>query len=194
MPRGVDRQRVGAEFDQERDHLRAVLGDGEVQRALVVLVAAHPPAQLAGVGLHDPADLVREIDRDRREQVMARAAADQELRDLLVRMPARGPADHLEGVIVAAADHVAARVGEPSHHLEVPGCRRPVHRVRVVPGLAGVDVQAALQQQIYGLQVPAVRGGVEKRPPVRRVAHGELLVRERVKRADVAGLRRLEQS
>ena len=47
---------------------------------------------------------------------MPRAAADEEVGDRAMRgvvaaVPARRPADHLELVIVAAADDVAARVG-----------------------------------------------------------------------------------
>ena len=143
-------QRIGAELQQQRDHLRPVLLHREVQRQSVVLVAAHAAVERRGIGGHDPAHLVGQVHRDGREDVMPRAAADEQIHDGAMRVvvapvPARRPADDLELVVVAAADDVAAGVGEPAHDVDVARGRGPVHRVGVVALLARVHVEPALQ-------------------------------------------------
>ena len=70
---------------------------------------------------------------------MARAAADQKIHHramgiVIGALPARRPADHLELVVVAVTDDVAASVGQTTDDIEMAGRRGPVHRVGVVPG------------------------------------------------------------
>ena len=57
--------------------------------------------------------------------MVPRAAADEEVGDrtmsgVVASVPAGCPADHLQLVLVAAPDDVAAGVGEPADDLEVP--------------------------------------------------------------------------
>ena len=85
------------------------------------------------------------------------------MRVVVAAVPARGPPDDLELVIVAVPDDVTARVGEPPHHVELPGCRGPVHGTGVVSLLAGVHVQAAPQEEIHRRQVTLARGVVQQR-------------------------------
>ena len=79
----------------------------------------------AGIRGDDSADLVGQVHRDRGEDVVPRAATDEEVRDGTVRgvvaaVPAGRPADDLELMVVAVSDDVAAGVGEPPHDVEVP--------------------------------------------------------------------------
>ncbi len=102
-----------------------------------------------GIGRDDAADLAGEIHCDRGEDVVAGAAADQELRDVAVRLivtavPAGRPPDHLQLVIVAVPDDVAAGVGQTADDVGVAAGRGPVHRVGVVALLAQVGVETAL--------------------------------------------------
>ena len=90
----------------------------------MVLVAALGAVERRRIGRDDAADLVGQVQRDRGEDVMPGAAADQEVRDGAVRLvvaavPARRPADHLQLVIVAVPDDVAARVGQTPHDVQV---------------------------------------------------------------------------
>ena len=82
-----------------------------------------PAVERRRVGGDDPADLVGEVHRDRGEDVVPRAAADEDVHDRAMRVvvasvPAGRPADDLELVVVAVPDDVAARVGEPPHDVE----------------------------------------------------------------------------
>ena len=104
--------------------------------------------------------------------MVPRAATHEKIRNGTMRgvvasVPARCPADDLELVVVTVPDDITACVGQPPHHVQVTGCRGPVHRVGVVSLLAGVHVQAASQQEIHGRQVPMARGVVQQRPLVR---------------------------
>ena len=133
--------------------------------------------------------------------MVPRAAADEKIRDgtmhgVVAAIPAGGPADDLQLVIVTVPDDVTARVGEPPHDVEVTGCRGPVHRVGVVSLLAGVHVEAALQQQVHHRQMSGVRRRVQQRPLVRLRASVQLvrvLVEQRVSVVDVAFPCRVEQ-
>ena len=92
-------------------------------------------------------------------------------------------------MIVALTDDVGARVGEPPHHVHMTLGGGPVDRARVVPGLARVDVEPALEQQLDGRE-PPVRGGyVQQCPVVRRLACGQV---GRAQRLEIPGLRRIE--
>jgi hypothetical protein len=106
------------------------------------------------------------------ENVVPRAATHEKIRNGLMRgvvtsVPARCPTDYLELVIVTVPDNITACVSQPPHHIQLTGCRGPVHRVGVVSLLAGVHVQAASQQEIHSRQVPSARGVVQQRPFVR---------------------------
>lgn len=164
----------------------------------MVLVAAHPAAQRRPVGRHDPANLVREVHRERGEDVVTGAAADQELGDhVLARVPAGRPADHLQGVVVAAPDDVPTRIGQPSHDFQVAARRGPVHGVGVVALLPEVGVQAALEQQVDARQVPLGRRHVQQRVLVGLGADLQLLrvpVEQRGQYDHLAVPRRVEQS
>jgi hypothetical protein len=99
-------------------------------------------------------------------------------------------------VLVAAADDVAARVGEQSDDLEAARRRSPVHRVGVVTLLAGVHVQAALQQQLDGRRLGVLRRDVEQRVLVRLRPGVELvrvLLEQRAQHRDVAVSRGREE-
>src|SRR5207247_2977302 len=131
---------VGAELQQQLYHLWTIHAHGKVQRQLMVFVVAHLASQHGRVGRHDPPHFVAKIQRDRGEDVMARAATDEETRDGAVRVvvglvPARRPTNHLELVVVTVTDHVAAGVGQTPYDVQVSGRGGPVHRVRVVPFL-----------------------------------------------------------
>jgi hypothetical protein len=99
-------------------------------------------------------------------------------------------------VIVTAADHVPAGVGQPPHDVQVAFRRRPVHGVRVVAGLARVHIQPTLEEQIDDGQVPAARREVQERPPVRLRARVQLvrsLVEQPRRRPRVTTARGFEQ-
>ena len=69
-------QRIGAQFDQELNHLWPVVSDCEVQRRLVILVTAQARAQRRRIGGNDAPHFVGEIHGDGGEDVMARAATE----------------------------------------------------------------------------------------------------------------------
>ena len=98
---------------------------------------------------------------------------DGAMRGILRSLPADRPADDLQLVVIAAPEHVAARVGKSPNDVQVPRRRRPMHRVRVVTALADIGVYAPLEQQVHGGELPMLRGGVEERPVVRRLAQLE---------------------
>ena len=177
---GVGRQRIGAELEEQVHHLRTIHDDGVMERQAVVLVAAQPAVERRGIGRDDSPDLVAEVHRDRREDVMARAVAQQDVHHAAVRrvvapVPAGRPADDFELVVVAVTDDVAAGVGEAPHDVDVAGGRGPVDGVGVVAFLAGVHVKAAPQQQIDRGEVPLVRRDVQQRPRVRRLSRVQLV-------------------
>ena len=118
------------------------------------------------------ANLVRKVHRDCGENVVPRAATHEKtrngaMRGVVASVPARGPTDDLELVIVTVPDDITACVSQAPDHVQVTGCRGPVHRVGVVSLLAGVHVQAASQQEIHSRQVPIAGRVVQQRPLVR---------------------------
>src|SRR4029077_21181783 len=99
-------------------------------------------------------------------------------------------------VVVSVSNYVSARVGQPSHDVEVAGGRGPVHGVRVVSTLARVHVQATPQQQVDGGQLPFLGGRVQQRPLIRfraRVQRIGVFVQQRGQPLHVAVPRRVEQ-
>ena len=172
LPRAIHGQWIGAELEQQRDHLLAIPEHGEVQRRPVIFVATLPASEGRRIGRHETAHFVRKVHRDGGENVVPRAATHEKLRNGTMRVvvasvPARCPTDDLELVIVTVPDDITARVSQSPHHVPLTGCRGPVHRVGVVSLLAGVHVQAAAQQEIHGRQVSLARGVVQQRPLVR---------------------------
>ena len=129
------------------------------------------------------------------------AATHQELRHGTMRgvvasVPARGPADHLELVVVTLPDDVAACVRQAPHDVQVTGGCGPVHRVGVVALLAGVYVEPPLQQQVHRRQVSLFRRRVQQRPLVRlraRVQPVWVFVEQGGQSDHVAISRRVEQ-
>src|SRR5207249_7901956 len=99
---------------------------------------------------------------------------DGPMRIILLVVPAGGPSDDLEVVVVTVADDVTARVDESPNDVHVAGGGRPVQGVRVVAQLARVHVEPAPQQQVHGLEVPVVGRGVQQRPLVRLRPYLEL--------------------
>ena len=127
----------------------------------------------------DPAHLVGEVHRDRRKDVMPGAALEQQLDDGALRVgvgavPARRPADRFELVIVAVADRIDAGIEEPSHHVDVSGGGSPMQRRGVIAVLERVHVEAAIEQQVDDVEMAALRGDMQQRPCVRRIADGQL--------------------
>ena len=57
----------------------------------------------------------------------------------------RRPADHVELVHVANAVHVAARIEQGAHDLEVATGGSPMQRVSVVPVFTGIRIRAVLR-------------------------------------------------
>jgi hypothetical protein len=172
-----------------------------VKWQLKVLVVTHLPCQRRRIGRHNAANFIREVHRNGREDVMPRAATDEEFGDgamdgVVAPVPARRPADYLELVIVTVPDDIAARIGQPLHDVQVTGGRRPMHSVCIVALLARVHVQAALEQQVHHAEVAVVSGDVQQRPCVRLVTRLELVrvrVQQSRQRADVAIARGFEQ-
>lgn len=87
---------------------------------------------------------------------------DGAMRVVVASVPARGPANDVELVVVAVPDDVAARVSETPHDIGVAARGGPMHGVGVVAHLAGVDVDAAPEQQVNDIE-PTILRGVEKR-------------------------------
>ena len=144
----------------------------------MILIPALTAVERGRVVRDDPAHLVGKVHRHCREDVMPRAAADQEPRDramclIVGLLPARGPANDFELMIVARADDVATGVGKGAHGIEGAGRGRPVHRVGVVAALANVHVEAALQQQLECRHMG--RREVEQCPLVRLCSQVQLL-------------------
>ena len=128
LTRAVNRQWIGAEFEQQRDHLLAIHQHGEVQRRPVVFVATLPAVEGRRVGRHDTAHFVRKVHRDRGEDVVPRAAAHEKIRNGAMRgvvasVPARRPADDL----AARGRHRARRRHRPRRPAAArrPGGRLP---------------------------------------------------------------------
>ena len=99
--RTIHCQRVRTQIHQQRHHLRTIHPHGEVQRELMVLVAAHPAVQHRRRPRHDPADLVRQVQRDRREDVVLRAATEEKVATARWRRrrtrPSRSPSRSRQG-------------------------------------------------------------------------------------------------
>src|SRR5438270_363363 len=113
--------------------------------------------------------------RERRENVVPSPARHEKVRDGTMRrvlraIPTGRPADDSQLVIVALSNDVAARIREMPDDIDVTRGRCPVHRVSVVTTLADVRVDAALEQEVDGRELPVLRRRVEKRPLVRRLA------------------------
>ena len=87
---------------------------------------------------------------------LTRRSGDRAVPGIVTAVPAGRPADHLERMIVSVADDVTSRVGEAPDDVHVAGCCRPVHGEGVVALLAGVDVQAALEQQAHDVQMTGI--------------------------------------
>ena len=124
----------------------------------------------------DATHFVRQVHRHRREDVVPCAVRKQHLHHVTMRVvvaavPARRPADHLERVVVAVADDVAAGVDQALDDIGASGGRGPVHGVGVVALLARVDVEAAPQQQIDDREPAFLRRGMQPGPLVRLAAH-----------------------
>src|SRR5260370_22948257 len=74
------------------------------------------------------------------------------------------PANYVKFVIVANTVHVAARIEQSAHDLEVSLRGSPVQRVSVVPSIARVRIRASLEQQPYRCHMSALRCGVQSCP------------------------------
>ena len=117
---------------------------------------------------------------------MPRAPSHQKVRDRSMRpvvlsIPAGGPANHFQLMIVTVPHDVAACISQTTDDVEVAGCSRPVHCVRVVACLTSVGVQSARQQQIDRSKVSSARSEMQQRPRIGlgpRVQHLRVLVEQ----------------
>ena len=98
-----------------------------MQRRLLVFETRAPALQAVGVLFDQPFDESRVAERHRREDVMARAALEQQIDHRFVAL-ARGPADDVALVHVAGAVHVRAGIEENPDALETPVRRRKMQR------------------------------------------------------------------
>jgi len=64
--------------------------------------------------------------------------------------------------------HVAIGIEQRAHDVNMPMCRGPMQRIRVVSGLARVGIGAALEQQAYKVQMAALRRRVQASPTAMR--------------------------
>jgi len=111
-------------------------------------------------------------------------------------VPARGPADDLQFVIVAMPDDLPAGVGQPAHDVHTTRRRGPVHRRGIVALLARVGIEPTPQQYVDDFEPSLTCRRVQQCPCVRRVAHLELvrmLVQQSGQRRQIAVARSVEQ-
>ena len=170
-PVGVGGERIGAELDEERDHRGPAHPNREVERRRMILVPAHPSIQRRGIGGDEPSQLVASVHGDEREDVVPRAMPDERVSDgamgvVVASLPARRPADHLEAMVVARANDIRSGIDELSHDVAVASRGRPVHRVRVVATLTGVDVESPREEQLDDSRSPVVGGDMQQRPRI----------------------------
>src|SRR5437868_11195603 len=98
--------------------------------------------------------------------MVSRSSGDQKIGDgamggVVATFPAGRPTDHSECVVVAFTNYIAASVGESPYDIQMPCSRRPMHRVSVVAFLAGIGIDAAVQQKLDHPQVTVLRGDMQ---------------------------------
>ena len=118
-------------------------GDHVMQGRLLLLGGRQPPPDGVRILGDDAPEQVGIAQGDSGEDVVARAALDQQIHHVPVRHAKhRGPPDGLQPVRVAEAVDVRARVEQRPHRLDVPAARRNMEGKRVVAGLALVGIRA----------------------------------------------------
>src|SRR5438270_800775 len=100
---------------------------------------------------------------------------DGAMGDVIAALPTGRPADYAERVVVAFTDDIPARISQSSHDIDMTGGRRPVHGISVVALLAGVGVDAALEQKLDRVQATVLRGDMQHGVLVRLGAGVELV-------------------
>ena len=137
-----------------------------MQGRLPLLEARHAAIEGFRILLHQILNQIQVSDTDRRKDVVARAALDEERHHvprIFVRRAIEScPADDVELVHVAEAVDVAAGIEQRARSRGAPSSG-PVQRVGVVTGLACVWIRAVLEQQAYGIHVPTPGSGVQSR-------------------------------
>ena len=177
---------IGAEIDEQAEEVVAAQLQREVERRLPALEARHAAPERLGVVLDELLDERRIPHRERRENVMAGAALDEEGEHVgadRARPAERGrPADDVGLVHVALAVDIGPGIEQRAHDLEVTAAGGDVQRAGVVAAVAGVGIGAALEEQADGLQVTGGGGEVEAGASVKpaALAHQGEIMREQV--------------
>src|SRR5216110_375866 len=83
---------------------------------------------------------------------------------IITPVPATGPTNNLELVIIPVSDDIATGVSQAPHDIEMSGCRGPVHPVGVITLLAEIYIEAAFQQQVHYRPLTVVCCHVQQRP------------------------------
>src|SRR5438105_9253864 len=84
-------------------------------------------------------------------------------------MEVRRPADHVELVYIAEAVHVATRVEQGAHRIEMAAGGSPVQRGGVVARFAGIGIGAVLEQETHRPDLSVPRGRVQRSPSAVRL-------------------------
>src|ERR1051325_7518098 len=97
---------------------------------------------------------------------MARAVPEEILHDGTVCVvacvvPAGGPADYLELMVISRADDIRAGIDETAHHVHVSDRSRPMQSISVVAALARVRVEPAAEKQIDDREMSLLCRNVE---------------------------------
>ncbi len=134
---GVLSLEIGTELDEHVEDVVPLAHHREVQRRQAALEPRHPAIERLRILFDQAANQVEIADGHRRENVVARAALDQQIEEgaprrvHLALVVARGviesrPPDHVEGVHVAEPVHVAAGVEQRADGLQVSARSGPV--------------------------------------------------------------------
>src|SRR5215813_4331844 len=153
---------IGSQFQEQCHHCRALLSHSILQRRLMIFIAAHSAVERRSVLGHDTANLIWEVSCNCREDMVPCAATDEKvghgaMRGVIGSLPSGCPTNHLQLMIIAMTHNVTAGFGQPADHVQMTCCSRPMHGISVVTFFANIDIEAALQQQIYYRQLPAMR-------------------------------------
>ena len=135
---------------------------GEMQGRHLAFKPGPAASECSGIPCDNFTHRIHIAQRDRREDVMARAALREKVSDF--RLIAGLLADDVELVIVASAVNVSSRIDERADGVEMAVRRRPVERIFVIAGFARIDTRACVEQYPHHGGVPAFSGFVEAGP------------------------------
>ena len=144
----IRRVERGSVVDQDRQHRRLFLHDGEVQRRAAKVGAIHRPIDVGGRLLSQPSQIGDRTGRYRREDVVHSAVGEQVIDDFLVGLAEdRRPADDFELVVVARANRIGAVLHKEPDDGERVGLGDKMQREGIVALVADVGVSAALEER-----------------------------------------------